>query len=197
MDFQQLFQQIKKRAIDILTNPESEWPEIRREGGDIAELYKSYIIPLAAIPSASLLIGLLLIGAPIVGRYGVLGAVSAALASYVAALVSPIVGAVVIEQLAPRFQSSGDTMSALKLVAYASTPVWIAGVVNIIPLLSFMAIVGALYAIYLFYIGLPVMMKTPKDQVVPYMVVSAIAIVVVIILLNFIERMAGLPMYGI
>jgi Yip1-like protein len=197
MDFQQLFQQIKKRVIDILTTPESEWRVIRDEGGEIAELYINYIIPLAAIPAASLLIGLLLIGAPIVGRYGVIWAVSVALASYVSALVAPIVGAVVIEQLAPKFKSSGDTMSALKLVAYASTPVWIAGVVNIIPLLSFMAIVGALYGIYLFYIGLPVMMKTPQDQLVPYMVVSAIAIVVVVILLNVIARIVGLPMYGI
>src|SRR5262245_60914998 len=103
MDFQHLFEQIKKRVIAILINPESEWRVIRDEGGDIAEIYIYYIVPLAAIPAAALLIGLLMIGAPIVGRYGVIWAVSAALASYVSALIAPIVGAVVIEQLAPKF----------------------------------------------------------------------------------------------
>jgi hypothetical protein len=60
-----------------------------------------------------------------------------------------------------------------------------------------MAIVGMLYAIYLFYVGLPVMMKTPREQVVPYMVVSALAILVISILMWTIQRFFGLPMYGI
>jgi hypothetical protein len=70
-------------------------------------------------------------------------------------------------------------MQALKLVAYSETPVWIAGVLGIVPALGMIAgLVGALYAIYIFYLGLPVMMKTPQDKVIPYMVVSAIVVIV-------------------
>src|SRR5262245_48671440 len=171
-------QQIQKRVTEILVNPEHEWPGIEHEPGDVAAIYQNYIIPLAAIPAVSLLIGVLLIGVPRFGRYSFFTAIGVALARYVGVLVSCMVAAVVIEQLAPRFHSRGDTTDALKLVAYSFTPLWIAGVVNIFPLLAFMAIVGMLYAVYLFYVGLPVMMKTPREQVVPYMVVSALAILV-------------------
>ena len=41
-----------------------------------------------------------------------------------------------------------------------------------------MALVGGLYSIYVFYLGLPVMMKTPEAKVIPYMAVSALVIIV-------------------
>jgi hypothetical protein len=189
-------EKIKKRVMDLLKSPETEWKVIADEGGDIASLYMNYIIPLAAIPAVSMMLGLLVIGAPIAGRIGIAGAVSAAIGSFVAAIVGPIIGAVIIEQLAPKFGSSGNTVQALKLVAYASTPMWVSGVVYLFILLAPLMIVAALYAIYLFYVGLPVMMKTPHDQVVPYMVVSAIAIIVVSIVIRVLEGVVGLPIYG-
>jgi len=190
-------QNIRKRVVDLLTNPEIEWGVLSREDDDIVSLYTNYIMPLAAIPSICLLLGLMIVGAPFIGRYGIVMALGAAIGGYVAALVAPMIAAVVIEQLAPKFGSSGDTLRALKLVAYSSTPIWLAGIVYLVPLLAFLAIVGALYAVYLFYVGLPVMMRTPREQVVPYMVVSAITIIVISIVLRFVQRFAGLPMYGI
>ena len=180
----------------IIKSPTSEWAVIASERDDIASLYLNYIVPLAAIPAISLFLGLSIVGAPIFGRYGFSTALSAAVAVFVSTLVGPLIGAVVIEQLAPKFKSSGDTLHALKLVAYASTPVWVAGVIYLIVVLSPIMIVAILYAIYLFYLGLPVMMRTTDDQVIPFMVVSALVIVVVSILLRVIERSLGLPMYG-
>ena len=68
---------------------------------------------------------------------------------------------------------------ALKMVAFASTPSWIAGVLQLGPLLGALALLAALYGVYLFYLGLPYVMKTPPDKVIPYMVVSAIVIIVI------------------
>jgi hypothetical protein len=48
-------------------------------------------------------------------------------------------------------------------------------------MLAVLGIIAALYSIYLFYLGLPVMMKTPADKVIPYMAVSAVVIIVVYI----------------
>ena len=59
------------------------------------------------------------------------------------------------------------------------TPVWIAGVLNLVPLLAVLGIIAALYAVYLFYLGLPPVMATPAEKVIPYMVVSALVIIVV------------------
>jgi hypothetical protein len=187
---------LQNRVASIIKRPAHAWAAIAAEPEDIGSLYLSYIMPLAAIPAISLFLGLSIIGAPIVGRYGISTALSAAVAVFVSTLVAPIVAAVVIEQLAPKFKSRGDTVQALKLVAYASTPVWVAGVLYLIVMLSPLMIVAILYAIYLFFLGLPVMMKTPEDQVIPFMVVSALVVVVVSIVLRFIESSLGLPMYG-
>ena len=103
----------------------------------------------------------------------------------------------VLEKLAPRFQSSGSTARALKLVAYASTPVWVAGVFYLLLMLAPLALIAALYAMYLFYLGVPVLMKTPYDKVVPFMVVAALVIVVLNIVLRWIVAVFGFPTYGV
>ena len=100
------FEKIKKRVMDLLKSPETEWKVIAEERGDIASLYVSYVVPLAAIPAVSLFLGMLVIGAPFVGRLSIGMALSAGIASFVGALIGPIIGALVIEKLAPKFQSS-------------------------------------------------------------------------------------------
>ena len=72
----------------------------------------------------------------------------------------------------------------MKLVVFASTPMWLAGVLQIIPALGVLAILAALYAIYLFYLGLPPLMHTPADKVIPYMVVAALVIIVISVCLG-------------
>ena len=81
-----------------------------------------------------------------------------------------------------------------RLVVYAMTPVWVAGVLNLVPALAFLGIIAGLYAIYLFYLGLPVLMGTPADKVIPYMVVSALVIIVVSVVLGSIA--AGIAGVG-
>ena len=107
-----------------------------------------------------------------------------AIVQYVLGLVGIYVAAVVIDKLAPTFQSQSSTIQALKLVAYASTATWVAGVLNIIPALSVLGILAGLYGIYLFYLGVSPLMKTPSEKVIPYMVVSAIVIIVVMVVVG-------------
>ena len=59
-----------------------------------------------------------------------------------------------------------------------------AGVLSLIPALGLLAAIAGLYAIYLFYLGLTPVMKTPEAQVIPYMVVSALVVIVVSVLLG-------------
>lgn len=187
---------LQARVTGILTNPKSEWPAIAAEPDDMAAMYRSYIVYLAAIPAVSMFFGLTVIGLPFFGRYGVTTALASAIVMYVTSLAAPFIAAVVLEKLAPKFLSSGSTAQALKLVAYASTPVWVAGVFYLVLVLAPLAFIAALYAIYLFYLGLPALMKTPQDKVVPFMVVAAIVIVVLNIVLRAIVSVFGLPSYG-
>jgi hypothetical protein len=174
---------LQTRVMNILTKPKDEWPVIAAESTDVATLYKSYIAILAAIPPIGTFIGMTLIGigVPVLGTYrlGIAHGVATAVMQYVLALVGVYISAMVIDRLAPTFQSQANAIQALKLVAYAWTATWIAGVLSIIPALGALGILAGLYSIYLFYLGVTPLMKTPADKVVPYMVVSALVIIVV------------------
>ena len=186
---------LQERVTRILKQPKLEWPVIEAEPSDIATLYRSYIMPLAAIPAICGFIGMVVIGIslPFVGRYryGIAEALRVEIFQYVGQLISCFVAAFVIAKLAPTFNSRDDQVQALKLVAYSMTPVWIAGVLNLIPVLAVLIIFAAIYSIYLYYLGVPVLMKTPQDKVIPYMVVSVLAIIVVWFVIGAILALAG------
>jgi len=187
---------LKDRVIAILTRPKAEWPVIEAEATNTGKLYREYIAILAAIPAISTFIGMSLIGIsiPMFGtfRVGIVRGLANAVVAYVLTLVGVYIAAVVIDRLAPAFESKQDQLQALKLVAYASTPAWVGGVLNIFPPLAILGLLVGLYAIYLFYLGLPVLMKTPAAKVIPYMVVAAI----VVIVLNFLVGMVSTSITG-
>ncbi|MEW5975414.1 MAG: Yip1 family protein [Acidobacteriota bacterium] len=164
---------LQTRVTRIITKPALEWPVIASESTTVKQLYTDYILLLAAIPVLCLLVRRILVGRGLWLQEGL----SHLVVQYLFALAGVYVAAFVIEKLAPSFQSSGTTIDALKLVAYASTPGWIAGVLLLLPGLGALSILAGLYGIYLFYLGLPFLMKTPKEKVIPYMLVSAIVII--------------------
>ena len=90
-----------------------------------------------------------------------------------------------------RFKASGGVREAVALVAYASTPIWLAGIFYMFVPLAPFVLVGTLYAIYLFYLGVGPVMKTPADKVIPYMLLSALAIIVVWIILGLLMAAMG------
>lgn len=177
---------LKERVTKIITDPANEWRRIEPEPTTVSQLFTGYIIPVAAIPAVASFIGSVLIGAPFIGRSSPVYALVVAVLTLGMTLLGTYVSAFIISKLGPTFASISDDRQALKLVAYASTPVWVAGILNIVPFLGILAILAWLYCIYVFYLGLPVMMKTPQDKVIPYMVVSALVMIVVSVFLMFI-----------
>jgi Yip1 domain len=188
---------LQTRVVNILTRPAAEWPVIAAEPSDVSGLYTNYIMLLAAIPAVCTFLGLMVIGVPFFGSYGFSAALVAGIMSYVGTLASVYIAALIIEKLAPNFDSHGDVGQALKLVVYASTPVWVAGVLHLVPPLGVLILLAALYAVYLFYLGVAPVMKTPQDKVLPYMVVSAVVVVVVTICLQFLlTTLSGAALLG-
>lgn len=186
---------LQERVTRILKQPKLEWPVIEAESTDVPTLYRSYIAPLAAITPIATMIGMVVIGVslPFVGRYryGIAEALRAGIFQYLSTLITCYLAAFIVSKLAPTFSSRESVVQALKLVAYSYTPVWIAGVLYIIPALGLLVIFAALYSVYLFYLGVPVLMKTPQDKVIPYMVVSVLVIIVIGFVLAMILGLAG------
>ena len=182
---------LQDRVIRILTSPKTEWPVIAAESTDVAKLYTGYIAILAAIPAVASFIGSTMIGLPMFGRTPMTWAFVTMVLTYAAALASVYISALIVDKLAPTFDSTPNFIQSLKLVAYSSTAGWVAGVLNIVPILGVLALLAILYGIYLFYVGLPVMKKTPEAKVIPYMAVSAIVIILVSICLGIVVGAIG------
>jgi hypothetical protein len=144
---------------------------------------------MSAIPAVANFIGMAFVGSALFGgyRFTTMRYFGFAVVSYLAGLAGAYLCAVIVQWLAPKFGSSGSRVDALKVVAYASTATWVAGVFSIFPAVGpLVSLIGALYGIYLFYLGLPAVMRTPKDQVVVYMIVCAVAVFVVSVVLGMI-----------
>ncbi|GAB4538904.1 MAG: Yip1 family protein [Thermodesulfovibrionia bacterium] len=181
---------IIERAKGIILKPSETWQEIKREQISIGELYTSYAVILAAIPAIAQFIGMGLIGYSFMGvhfRIGIGNALGYAISSYVLSLVGIYVAGFVVDTLAPSFSSQRDMVNACKSVVYSMTPVWVAGVFYIIPPLSVLVILAGIYGIYLFYLGLPLLMETPKEKALGYVIV----VIIVTIIINFVFGMVA------
>jgi hypothetical protein len=181
-----------QRVKDILLRPNEMWPVLRSEEAGIAAIYKSHVIMMAAVPAVAQAIGLMLIGTSFLGvrhRPSITSTLGNAGLSYCVSLAAVYIVALVINGLAPKFESRKNLTRSFTLVAYSWTPAWAAGPLLLIPSLDWLAKLISFYGFYLFYTGLPVFMEAPRDKVNVYFLC---AIVLSAILVGFIFSILAL-----
>jgi len=182
------------RVQNILLRPAAEWDVIDAEPATVNGLYTGYVMILAAIPPIASVIGSLAFG----HVFAVVGTLIFAVVSYALALIGVFVVAFIIDALAPSFDAQKNQIQALKLVAYSYTAAWVAGVAQIIPLVGgLIALIGALYSLYLMYLGLPRLMKSPAEKTIGYFVVSLLVAIGFYVVIGLVLGMiAGIAMVG-
>ena len=172
-----------ERAKKILLNPKEEWAVIDQEDTDIGQLVTTYLIPLALIPAIASLIGYGFIGAGFFGASLSWG-IKQAVISFVTTVLGAYLAAFIINTLATSFGSQGDFRKAMQLVVYSYTPMMVAGIVLILPALGIISFLAGIYGLYILYLGLKPLMKTPDDKVTGYFIVSLLVIVVVYVVIG-------------
>jgi len=179
------------RVKNILLNPRQEWEVIDTETATPAGLYTGYVLPLAAIGPICTAIGYSVFGIrlPFVGtwRTPIGSAITSAVVTYVLTLVGVYVMSLIIDNLAPTFGGTRGSIQALKVATYSYTASWVAGVFALIPGLRWLSILG-IYSLYLLFLGLPVLMKSPKEKAFGY---TAVVIIVAIVLGVIVAVVAG------
>jgi len=188
---------LSERVKAILLRPEAEWPVIVGETDDARQLFTNYVAILALIPAVAGFIGGSIVGfsAPMVGtiRVPILAGLFSAIIGYFLAFVAVYVVALIIDALATVFGGERNFGNALKLAVYSYTPGWLAGVFLIIPWLAFLTLLG-LYGFYLLYLGLPILMKSPKERALLYALAVVVCAIVVVIVLGAIQAaLFGFP----
>ena len=181
-----------ERVQAILLKPKETWPVIEAEAGDVPSIYKNYLIYLAAIPAVAGFIGMSLFG---VGAFGVsfrvpiLAGLVNMVVGFVLSLAMVYVLALIADALAPTFKGQKNLLNAFKLVAYGATAAMVGGIFNLLPALSMLGVLAALYSIYLLYTGIPVMMKAPEDKALGYTAVLIVCGIVAGIIVGAVSAM--------
>ncbi len=155
------------RVKGLILSPHTEWTAIEAENVSIADLYRRYIVILAAIPPFASFFGAWLFGYSH-GASGVVHPTFAAglwraLVQYALSLPALFLVAFVISMAAPHFEGKTDDRRALALAAYSYTPAWLAAAFGLVPGLRWLDVL-AFYGIYIFAVGLPRMMRMPKEN---------------------------------
>ena len=73
---------------------------------------------------------------------------------------------------------------------FAPTAAWIAGVAIIVPVIGWIvALAGAIYSLYVYYLGGPVVMRVPQDKALVFTIAIVVAAIVLHFLIGFIATM--------
>ena len=106
---------------------------------------------------------------------------------YVTSLVSLFVVAWIVDMLAPTFGGEKNFVQSFKLVAYASTASWIAGIFRLLPYLGgIVALLALIYTLYTFYLGAPVLKKCTQEKAVGFTIVVIVCGIVLGALIGFV-----------
>ncbi len=158
------------RVKGLILTPQKEWETIETERTSVIDLYRRYIVILAAIPPFASFLGAWLFGSRGLHPTFTAGLFRAAV-QYLLSLPALFAVAFVISMAAPFFDGKSDDRRALTLAAYSYTPAWLAAAFGLIPGLRFLDVLG-FYGIYVFSLGLNRMMRVPKDNLDVFTLVS-------------------------
>jgi hypothetical protein len=179
MDIKGAFQD----AIALVKNPKAFMTARADTTPPMKSTIMNYVAILAIIPFLFTLIGDAIF---LPSGHTIVYAVVAGIVAYIYALVSVLVVSFILSKLAPNFSSSPDMNKATKLVSYIYTPVFLIAILDIVPGLRIVSILGLLYGLYILYIGLPIVLNTPKDKVLVYAIVTLVVTFVVYFVLALI-----------
>ena len=170
-----------RRVLRLILSPSTEWDAIAAEPAEIPQIYMKYAGPLIIASALATAIGISVVGGKFI-KYPATYALSSAAVSILLGLFLVYVLAFVINALSSWFGGTSDMGQAFKLAAYSLTATWIAGLLNIIPALGNLAMLGAAYSLYLLFVGLPKLMKPAGEKAVPYTIaVAAVMIVMAVV----------------
>lgn len=171
------------RVRNMLLEPRREWPVAAAEPDSVRGVFARYVLVLAAMPAMAQfvrdsLLGYHLLGARI--RLPLHAGLLNLAVGYVISLLLVLLAATLANLLAPSFGARASMVQAVKAVAYAWTAAWIGGLALLVPWLAWpVGLAGAIYSVYLLYLGLPHAMHCSEERSAGY---AAVVVAVTMVL---------------
>ncbi len=183
------------RAKNILVAPKPEWARIAAESTTVGHLFTGYALILALIPLVAGIVGMLVF-MPSFMRFTLSFVLATAVVGYVISMVVVFVMGLIISALAPSFGGVKDNVQGTKVAVYATTPVWVVGILQIFPPLSPLVYLAYLWVIFQIYLGLGPVMKAPEDKTIVYTLVIVLIYIVLMVVLTAVLAGIVLSMIG-
>lgn len=161
------------RARNLFVAPKAEWEAIAVDATPTAKLITGYVLPLAVYAAVAGFVGSVVVGTPLnpggVYRASVGSGLAIAILQVGSAVAGVFVLGFIIDALAAHFGAHKGFDQAVKVAAYAQTPVWVLSVFGIIPWIGrWLMLFAVAFAIYQLFLGLPRVMRVPPDKAASY-----------------------------
>ena len=191
MNFNFVFNRLK----NLILNPKSEWNAIELEAQTKEALIKQYAIPLMLMVAICSIIGDSIFQSRL--TFSIAAVVCKAFFVFGIAYAGMYISAIIITELASSFSSKKDLDACYRLVIYSLSAYYAASAVtNLLPFLRELTILG-FYSLYLFWVGTTIVLKTPNDNKVGFVVVSNLVILGVYAILTLILNAILTGIFGV
>jgi hypothetical protein len=158
-------------VIGILFNPAEEWGKIRDRNDTALGHYIRFLILIACLPPFAWFYGSTEVGWTLGHRVIKLtpeSAMQIMILFYISTLAGIAVLGYMVHWMSETYGVEGSTFSkGVGIAAYTCTPMFIIGAIGFYPVLWLDISLGMLaagYAVYLLYIGVPVVMEVPRER---------------------------------
>ena len=173
----------------LVTNPRAYWSHVESLPSSLPALLPNIAL-LCGVGALCSLFGQLIAlrGALALAPGTVLsGLLATAVLSAAASVGTWFAMALAIDLLAPYFRGRRDAPRARRLALGALTPLWVAGILGLLPLRSLAMVLslgGLGYGAYLLWLGLPRLAEIPEDKALPFAAAVMGALLVLALVLN-------------
>jgi Yip1-like protein len=178
------------RVKHILIRPRDEWRVIRDEPETYLGIILRYVAILAAIPPAAAVIdGIVFNGSP--PKSALLSSLSRLLLQnvmwYCISIMNVVITGAIITAVVTASESRWGALRGLKIAAYSFTPLFVAGVLAVIPGMIWIVYAAILYSVYLVYLGIIGLAATGRKQALGYAIASFFSAAVFLGIMNLFE----------
>lgn len=180
---------IINRVKAILFKPGTAFDEFKAEALTENELFKGYLIFIAAVPAIGGFFGSLFVGE------NFFRALLWAVLFFGFSIGGVWATAKTLNFFARSFRAEQDYVAFLKLSAYTFTPVFLACFFFLIPPIYGFALLG-IYGFYVFWVGLPKLVDCPAEELFNFRFIGAITVfVTILVILTLSALISGTTVY--
>jgi hypothetical protein len=163
------------RAWELLRDPDSAWVAIAARADPVRRIAWRYVVPLALVPAIAWVAGSFLFPDDIGGVAGARDARAiwiSGLWTFLGSLITVALLATAIAAVAPMYGTRRDFRRAFRVAAFGLTPLWLAGVLLVKPILMLAMLLAGLHTCFLLHAGLRGVLQVKEGDAAEFVAVS-------------------------